>query len=534
MTTLIPIRRASLRALTLAAGAAVALIATTTLAGAPAQAAGPLQGGGGGDKSISISGATSCAADASKRTVTWTLANSGDTDATIESVDAGSATAVVTGDPAVPLAGAVIPKKSGGHSGTLTATATLPGDATSAALKITVSWADAQGNHHAEHFGGQNSHEFTGYVRHIQGTCTNPGACVSAANAHYTHTFDGPAGTATVAVAGDLPLCDGDSQDFLLVSYYAPSAKATWPQYAFDHQVGTIDHTHSSVALKVNLTGCYTQVDLVWGKDLINPMVANGPRYDNRKLGSGGAPGSRSKGPAAWYNGGTTTCAAPAATMVSACSGEVTVHLSNALEAHYDAPFVVTAGADSSFKQTVTVSPGKSADVLVPADKAGTITVTMDNKVVAQGMWQPGHCSAPTVQAESTCDSLKITVSNPEGNLTTDVAIAYGAQTKNFSVAPGKSETVTFAASTETEATVTFTDFRKTVTVVYNRPADCESPSPQPSTPASHVPSPSHSGSPGLPVTGVQVGAFAGAGALLLAAGAALFVFTRRRRLTES
>jgi hypothetical protein len=38
---------------------------------------------------------------------------------------------------------------------------------------------------------------------------------------------------------------------------------------------------------------------------------------------------------------------------------------------------------------------------------------------------------------------------------------------------------------------------------------------------------------PGLPVTGVQVGVFAGIGALLPGAGAILLFGARRRRLTE-
>jgi hypothetical protein len=180
------------------------------------------------------------------------------------------------------------------------------------------------------------------------------------------------------------------------------------------------------------------------------------------------------------------------------------------------------------------VEPGKSVEVVVPAESADKITVTTDGDFLAEGTWLPGHCQMPTVQAKSTCDSLVISVSNPEGNLPADVVITYGnSQPKTLKVEAGKTEEVTFTATDVTEATVEFPDFQKSVTVVYNRSEDCQSPSPEPSTPGSPQPSPSHD-TPGLPVTGVQVGVFAGLGALLLGGGAVLVFGARRRRLTES
>jgi hypothetical protein len=90
--------------------------------------------------------------------------------------------------------------------------------------------------------------------------------------------FDGPAGTATIKFADDLPLCEGQSQKFLLVSYYAPSVSATWPQYMFDTDVQAIDRDHNQIDLTVEVPACFTQVDLVFDEKLINPMVAGGER----------------------------------------------------------------------------------------------------------------------------------------------------------------------------------------------------------------------------------------------------------------
>ena len=86
----------------------------------------------------------------------------------------------------------------------------------------------------------------------------------------------------------------------------------------------------------------------------------------------------------------------------------------------------------------------------------------------------------------------------------------------------------------KTEVTVDFPDFDKSTALAYVRPDNCATPtpSPEPSTPGQPSTSPSPD-IPGLPVTGIQVGVFAGIGALLLAAGAVLYLGARRRRLTE-
>ena len=510
---------------------AVAGLAFALLGAGQAMAGGPLQTGDDHHKNqFTLEHAdTQCDTTTGKWRITWTLTNKWNRDATIVGVASEPSGDVTVGTPAVPLEGAVVPQKDHNVNGVLTATQLLPGDATSAKLSFKVTWSK-------EHGKPDDGITVKSDTIRFDGACKPTEQCVKASGARYAHTFDGPAGTATVRLAGDLPLCAGESQSFLLVSYYAPSASATWPQYKFDSTVGVIDAQHPTVDLKVQVPACYTQVDLVWGDELINPMVSGGARYGDRKLGSPGAPGNRSSGKPAWFNGGSTTCAAPAATMVSACDGTVTVHLSNGADAHYAAPFKVTAGLDGTFVKELSVQPGESADVVVPANAAGKITVAVDGEFVAEGMWQPGHCTLPTVSSESTCDSFVISVTNPQGNLPAEASIAYNGQTKKITVEPGKTEKVSFTPGEATEATVTFTDYDRKVTVAYTKPSGCasESPSPSASPSAPGTPSPSASTSgPGLPVTGVQVGLMAGIGALLLGGGAILMLGARRRKLTE-
>ncbi|NUR72687.1 MAG: cell wall anchor protein [Hamadaea sp.] len=530
MTTHTSVRRALV---------AVAGVAFALLSAGHALASGPVQTGDDHHKNqFSLTeSATQCDTSTGKWRVTWTLENEWNRDATITEVESQPAGDVTVGDPAVPLAGAVVPQKDRNIDGQLTATQVLPGDAKSAQLSFTVVWSKEQGKPN------DGATKKVSETVRLKGTCQPTEKCVTADAAKYAHTFavSGSSATSTIKLAGDLPLCAGQSQSFLLVSYYAPSASATWPQYKYDSVVGVIDADHPTVDLGVDIPACFTQVDLVWGDKLINPMVANGERYNDRKLGSGGAPGNRSKGPQAWYNGGSKACVTPDATMVSACDGTVTVHLTNAgADAKYDAPFKVVAGLDGSFVKEVTVQPGKSVDVLVPAEKGGKVTVSSGKDFVAEGMWQPGHCALPTVTSESTCDSFTVSVTNPEGNLPADATVRYGDQSKNLTVQPGRTEKVTFAAGDATEATVSFPDFDKEVTLVYTKPSDCASgtPSPRPTdspgVPGSETPSPSTStGTPGLPVTGVQVGLIAGVAALLLGGGAVLLIGARRRKLTD-
>lgn len=499
------------RALVGAAGVAIALLTALSVA-APATASGPLLTTTTDKPKISVSVKGYNCVNGSWN-VEWKVSNSG-VDGTVVDVQPGG---VKVGD--LDLLGAGLAR---GES--KTATQRVPGSASSATLKVAVGWGTAWKSSGRSPVSGSETVRF-------KGTCSPSTKCISADQARFAHEFDGPAGKASIWLTSNQPLCAGQSQKFLLVSYFAPSPRAEWPQYKYSSAVGTIDADHPSIDLAVDVPGCFTQVDFVFGDKLINPMVANGERYNNRKVGSGGAPGNRSSGKPAWFNGGKTSCAVPEATLASNCEGTVSVHLS---AQRYAATFTVTAGLSGGFTKEVTVPAGESREVTVPKEYAEKITVTSNGDFVREGMWLPGHCKQPDAQIKSTCDDLVVSVQNPEGNLPADAVITYGAQVEKLTVEAGQAKEVTFKATDKTEVTVDFPDFRQTVKLVYDRPGNCATPtpSPEPSTPGQPSTSPSPE-TPGLPVTGIQVGLFAGFGGLLLAMGAVLYIGARRRRLTE-
>ena len=80
--------------------------------------------------------------------------------------------------------------------------------------------------------------------------------CVSAAQETYSHTFNGPGGTAPITPVKQL--CAGQQQTFTLVSYTAPAATFSVPQYMYDSQVRTIDsNTSGSQSFTVAVPACY-------------------------------------------------------------------------------------------------------------------------------------------------------------------------------------------------------------------------------------------------------------------------------------
>ncbi|GAA4594181.1 hypothetical protein GCM10023107_29640 [Actinoplanes octamycinicus] len=157
-------------------------------------------------------------------------------------------------------------------------------------------------------------------------------SCVSAADATYRHTFDGPGGTAVITAVK--PLCAGEAQDFSLVSYTAPKKTYATPQFVYDAVTGRIDADHGSVALEVRVPGCFTQVDTVFGASVLNEITGPETQYGDAKLGSPSGIGSRSSGGRAWYNGGEGGCSPkPAVTFGSDCTGTLTIRMANAATA---------------------------------------------------------------------------------------------------------------------------------------------------------------------------------------------------------
>lgn len=384
---------------------------------------------------------------------------------------------------------------------------TVPGDTTTvkSTLRVKARWYNPDGSKTNE------VQEINFAANGLNGNCKPKPECVSAGDARFRHTFDGPKGEATVELLGDLPLCQGQKQDFLLVSYYAPGASFGTPQYKFDHAVGTVTDKDKKTELKVDIPPCYTQVDLVWGgeRELIDPLTANGPRYGDKKLGSPRAPGNKSAGPNGWYNGNGTQgreCTTPKATFVPACDGTVDVHLSN--DGKFAATFTVKA---TGFTKDVQVpADNKSVTVTVPAG-AGKITVTEQGTEVGSYTWKlpegDDECPPPTLVVESTCDTFTLAVSNPEGNVPAEATATYASQTQKKTVAAGKTETFVFQVGSTTTAKVTFTGLGLELVALYEKPDNCDS----------------------LPVTGASTATFIGSGLGVAALGGLVFFLARRR-----
>ena len=94
---------------------------------------------------------------------------------------------------------------------------------------------------------------------------------VTADQAKYKHTFNGPAGTASIEITNG-PLCAGQEQTFSLVSYTTPSARFSVPQYVLESSTdkltaptGAGQLTRSKLEFKVEVPECFTQVDFVFG-----------------------------------------------------------------------------------------------------------------------------------------------------------------------------------------------------------------------------------------------------------------------------
>ncbi|MEW2474034.1 cell wall anchor protein [Micromonospora gifhornensis] len=467
-----------------------------------------------------ITGTVDCDRLTGERVITWTVVNSerGKT-ATITGVTADPATPVLLvaegTDATAELKGTPIPK-----AGQVQGVQRVPGDTQRATLTVEAAWFQKGDSQRKK---PPTSKDHKTIELGADGTCAPAPKCVDASDAKYSHTFNGAKGTATVKLAGDLPLCGEEKQYFTLVSYFAPRPQFATPQYVY----GTPDSdflggTQTEIELKVDVPDCHTQVDLIWGgvDEVIDPLVENGPRYGSKKLGDRGAPGNRSTGPQGWYNGGAKNCTTPAATFASACDGTVTVSLSNdGSISKYPVEFEVRG--ENGFSEKVTVEPGKANnETVVPAEHAGAIEVLVDGEVIDNGTYEwerPEDCPLPTITADATCETFALTASNPEGAQPVKVDFTYGDKTESRTVKPGSSESVTFPAGDDEAALVALPELDLELEVVY-APEGCggggggEEP-------------------PGLPVTGVAAGGIAAGAIVLLAVGAVLFVMARRRRI---
>ncbi|WP_329007823.1 hypothetical protein OG271_19280 [Micromonospora rifamycinica] len=357
-------------------------------------------------------------------------------------------------------------------------------------------------------------------------------SCVAAADARYTHTFDGLAGKASITLTNG-PLCRGQEQELALVSYVTPSAKFAVPQYVLDKSIKKFTGVApgelgvATLDFAVEVPNCYTQVDFVFGSKLIDPLTDTSDRYGDRKVGSPTGIGARSTGPRAWFNGGSGTCsAAPEVIAESDCDGNVELTLVNR-SGNADATFTITGSG--GFTDKVTVPLRKIEKRKLSAGEAQEITVAATGMKDFTGGWQkPEDCQQPEVGTpdasyESTCDKMVFRISNPEdGTPLTSVFTPNKGEPKKLTVEPGRTGTVSFPASKGLTVTVTG-DLDSGGPLKWEQPKDC------PSTGGGGAGGGDQDG--GLPVTGAAAGAIAAGAAALLTAGAVLFVIARRRRI---
>ncbi|WP_194821989.1 cell wall anchor protein [Micromonospora sp. S-DT3-3-22] len=356
-------------------------------------------------------------------------------------------------------------------------------------------------------------------------------SCVAAADARYTHTFDGPAGKASITLTNG-PLCRGEEQDLALVSYVTPSAKFAVPQYVLDKSVKKFTGVApgelgvATLDFAVEVPNCYTQVDFVFGSKLIDPLTDTSDRYGDRKVGSPTGIGARSTGPRAWYNGGSGTCsAAPEVIAESDCDGNVELTLVNR-SGNAEATFAIVGSG--GFTEKVTVPLRKIETRKLSAGEAQEITVTAPGMKDFTGGWQkPADCQQPEVGTpdasyESSCDKMIFRISNPEdGTPLTSVFTPSKGEPKKLTVEPGRTGTVSFPASKGLTVTVTG-DLDSGGPLKWEKPKDC------PSTGGGGGGGDQDGG---LPVTGAAAGAIAAGAATLLVAGGVLFLVARRRRI---
>ncbi|MFI7547360.1 cell wall anchor protein [Actinoplanes sp. NPDC049599] len=463
-----------------------------------------------------ISGEAGCDTATGTRYVNWTVTNDWPADATVyELTTTPNAVADLQN-------GSVIPKSEGNGRDKVNGKRTFKQEittagATEAKVEFKSTWPEDN------NFTDENNSatvKFTGPCAPVETPCVKPG------DAKFTHTFavkeDGS--TATVTLNEGIKLCEGEP--VTLVSYFAPKPQFSVPQYKFDWDTGTITNENRSVDLAVDVPKCNTQVDLFFGSDkqIFDEITEDAStRYGDAKLGSKNGSGSRSKGPQGWYNGGSKTCQTPAVEPLSQCDGTVNINLSNdGLTDKYPIDFTVKAG---EFSKTVTVTKGKGETVTVPAG-SGSITVSAPGmKDVVYDWTPPADCELPSVIVENDCKTVTITVENPEGVQPATARVTYGDSVKDVTVAPGKTEKVTFERGDDTYATVEFPDLDVEPIKATLGEVDCDNG-------GEGGGDGGDSDEPSLPVTGPVAGGIAGVAALLLIGGGVFFFLARRRKVT--
>lgn len=175
---------------------------------------------------------------------------------------------------------------------------------------------------------------------------------------------------------------------------------------------------------------------------------------------------------------------------------------------------------------------GESATVEVPA---GEISVDFEGSPPSwpkSHTWErPAGCADPTVEFEDICFGIKISLANGEDATANARFFIQGIGWVDHLVPGHSPEPILYSA---TEVTLAEQTTGQDWEHEWTKPDDCEGEeTPGPSeTPSAAPTTPAPGAAGGLPVTGSKT-AVAGVGSmLLLGVGTALFLVTRRRRIT--
>ena len=222
----------------------------------------------------------------------------------------------------------------------------------------------------------------------------------------------------------------------------------------------------------------------------------------------------------------TVGTASPSASASFACDGTGVLTLTNAVNATHTATFTVTG---TGLNQTTSpVAAGGSTKVNVPASAAGDVTVKVGTTTVATFHWaKPDDCAAVKVAIKSDCTSLTVSLENPRPNAPVTATVIVGTDSKDVTIGAGQTENVTFPAGPgPTTATVAFKDMSATTLAAH---AVAAAQAAQPITLVWENPG-AVCAPPELPKTGDNVGGFVAGGVALVALGAGLLLYLRRRK----
>jgi LPXTG-motif cell wall-anchored protein len=184
-----------------------------------------------------------------------------------------------------------------------------------------------------------------------------------------------------------------------------------------------------------------------------------------------------------------------------------------------EATVVLTLGTGTAV--TKVVAPGATETVEFEVGQAGlAVGVSVNGEQRGSITWaKPRGCEPIGGKVTSNCTGIVFDLTNPEDGSPAEIVLTPSkGEAVSFTLKPGESKKVEFPANGDKKFSVTASLNGKVYedsTVVWEKPANCTTPSTPPS----------------LPKTGTKVTTFALGGVLLVGIGAAVFMLARRRRL---